>query len=159
MKKLGFMLIVALIALSASSALFGQQSGSGSEATKAKLKQMEDAWAKAELDKDHGVAVIGPMVADDFAGYSSKGEMVDKSKLLDSLKNTTDNMATSKNDEMQVHIYDRNLASVTGTSSETGTDKDGQSYNKTYIWVDTWMLRNGKWQIVAEGVTELPAKK
>jgi len=156
MKKLGITLIVALFAIVA---VFAQQGGSGGEATKAKLKQMEDAWVKAESDADHGVAVISPMVADDFAGYSAKGEMVDKSKLLDSLKTTTDKMASAKNDEMQVHIYDKDLASVTGTTSEAGTDKDGQSYNKSYIWVDTWMLRNGKWQVVAEGVTELTAKK
>ena len=89
-----------------------------SDAIKTKLKQMEDSWAKAFLDKDHGVAVISGMLADDFAGYSSKGEMVDKSKLLDTYRNNTDTITASTNADMQVHVYDKDLASVTGTSSQ-----------------------------------------
>jgi ketosteroid isomerase-like protein len=159
MKKLGITLIVALIALAASSAVFAQQSGSDSEAIKTKLKQMEDDWVKAQMDKDHGVGVIGGMVAADFAGFSEKGEMVDKAKLLDSLKTNPDTLATSKNGDMQVKIYDKDLATVTGTTSDTGTDKDGKAFNRSYVWVDTWMKRNGKWEIIGEGVMILPANK
>jgi ketosteroid isomerase-like protein len=60
---------------------------------------------------------------------------------------------------MQVKIYDKDLATVTGTSSETGTNKDGQAFNRSYVWVDTWMKRNGKWECVGEGVMQLPEKK
>lgn len=159
MKIFVISLVIALAVLAPGSSIFAQTGAADSETVKTKLKQMEDAWVKAQLEKDHGVAVISSMLADDFAGYSSKGEMVNKSKLLDTYKETADNLTRSSNDEMQVHIYDKDLASVTGTSSETGTDKAGQSFNRSYIWVDTWMLRNGKWECIAEGVTELPAKK
>jgi hypothetical protein len=159
MKTFVISLLVGLAVLAPGSSVFAQAGTADTEATKTKLKQMEDAWAKAFLDKDHGVAAISGMVADDFAGYSSKGEMANKSKLLDTQRNSTDTIATSTNNDMQVHVYDKDLATVTGTSSETGTDKTGKSYNRKYIWVDTWMQRNGKWECIAEGVTEFPAKK
>jgi Domain of unknown function (DUF4440) len=144
MKTLVISLVVGLAVLAPGSSVFAQAGSAESEAVKTNLKRMEDSWAKAFLDKDHGVAVISGMLADDFAGYSSKGEMVDKSKLLDTYRNNTDTITASTNADMQVHVYDKDLASVTGTSSETGTDKAGQSYSRKYIWVDTWMQRNGK---------------
>ena len=159
MKTLGLSLAITLVALVQGPSLLAQGSSADNEAVKTKLKQMEDAWSKAQLDKDRGEGVIGGMVAADFTGFSAKGEMVDKAKLLDSLKTNPDTLATATNGEMQVKIYDKDLATVTGTSSETGTGKDGQAFNRSYRWVDTWMKRNGKWECIGEGVMELSAKK
>ena len=159
MKKLGLMLAITLVALIQGPSLLAQGSAANDESVKTKLKQMEDAWVKAQLDKDRGVGVIGGMVAADFAGFNEKGEMVDKAKLLDSLKTSPDTLATSKNGEMQVKIYQKDLATVTGTTSDTGTDKDGQAFNRSYVWVDTWMKRNGKGEIIGEGLMEMPPKK
>ena len=127
------------------------------DATKTKLKQMEDAWAKALLNKDQ--AAIGSMVADDFAGITSKGKHQNKAQLLDEIKTSTDTVSASMNDSMDVHIYASNLATVCGTSTEKGKDKDGKAYNRSYGWVDTWMERNGKWECIGEAAMLLPEKK
>ena len=38
--------------------------------------------------------------------------------------------------------------------SETWENRTGDPKRGTYVWTDTWILRNGKWQIVAaEDVT------
>ena len=63
------------------------------------------------------------------------------------------------NENMDVHVYGPNLASVCGTTMEKGKDKDGKEVTRTYVWMDTWMERNGKWECIAEGVMELPKKK
>jgi hypothetical protein len=136
------------------------QAGSAdTAAVETKLKQMEDAWGKAFLDKDHGAAAVAPMIAADFAGFSPKGEKRDKSQLLDEMKKGTDTATESTNDRMDVHVYAPNLATVVGTSTEKGKDKNGKTYNRSYAWVDTWMERNGKWECIAEAVTEIPKKK
>ena len=122
-----------------------------------KLKQMEDAWAEALKDKDP--AAVGNMVADDFAGVNSKGEKKNKSQLLDEIKTSKDTVSASVNDSMEVHVYGPNLATVVGTSSEKGKDKDGKQFSRSYGWVDTWMERNGKWECIGEAVTPLPKKK
>ena len=122
-----------------------------------KLKQMENAWDKAWQTKD--TAALGNMLADDYAGMNSKGERQNKSQLLNELKTMTDTVSSSVNDSLEVHVYGPNLATVVGTSSEKGKDKDGKQFSRSYGWVDTWMERNGKWECIGEAVVALPEKK
>lgn len=126
-------------------------------AIEAKLKQMEDVWGKAILDKDS--AAVEKMVANDFAGFSSKGDKRSKAALVEEIKNSTDTLSSSTNDDMEVHIYAPKVATVCGTSSEKGKDKDGKEFSHRYAWVDTWMERNGKWECIAEAVMQFPEKK
>ena len=126
-------------------------------ATEAKLKQMEDAWAQALKDKDQ--AAVGNMVADDYAGINSKGEHQKKTELLDEIKTSTDTLSASTNDSMDVHVYGPSLATVVGTSTEKGKDKDGKQFSRSFGWVDTWMERNGKWECIGEAVMPLHKKK
>jgi ketosteroid isomerase-like protein len=126
-------------------------------ATETKLKQMEDAWAQALKDKDQ--TAVGNMVADDYAGITSKGERQNKSQLLDEIKTSKDTLSASMNDSMDVHAYGANLATVVGISSEKGKDKDGKQFSRSFGWVDTWMERNGKWECIGEAVMLLPKKK
>ena len=121
------------------------------------LKQMEDNWAKALKDKDS--AAVGNMVADDYAGITSKGERQNKTQLLDEIKTSKDTLSASVNDSMEVHVYGPNLATVVGISSEKGKDKDGKQFSHSFGWTDTWMQRNGKWECIGEAVTALPKKK
>jgi ketosteroid isomerase-like protein len=125
-------------------------------AIEAKLKQMEDVWGKAIKDKDS--AAVGNMVADDYAGISSKGEHQNKTQLLDELKNSTDTLSESTNDSMEVHVYGPSVATVVGTSTEKGKDKDGKQFSRSFGWVDTWMERNGKWECIGEAVMQLKKK-
>ena len=126
-------------------------------AIEAKLKQMEDAWAQALKDKDQ--AAVGNMVADDYAGINSKGEHQKKTQLLDEIKTSTDTLSASTNDSMDVHVYGPSLATVVGTSTEKGKDKDGKQFSRSFGWVDTWMERNGKWECIGEAVMPLHKKK
>jgi ketosteroid isomerase-like protein len=126
-------------------------------AIETKLKQMEDAWAKALLDKDQ--AAVGSMVADDYAGITSKGEHQNKSQLVDEIKTSTDTLNASTNDSMEVHVYGPSLATVVGMSTEKGKDKEGKQFSRSFGWVDTWMERNGKWECIAEAVMPLKKKK
>jgi ketosteroid isomerase-like protein len=133
-------------------------SSSHDSAVATKLKQMETAWGDSMLQKDHGASVITGMVADDFAGVTSKGKMQSKSSMLDEMK-TEDTLTSSTTDSMQVHMYGNNVATVCGTSTEKGKDKAGKAFTHRYGWVDTWMQRNGKWQCIAESGALLPNKK
>ena len=99
------------------------------------------------------------MVADDFSGFNSKGKHRTKSQLVDEIKNETNTLSSSVNDKMDVHVYAPNLATVCGTSTEKGKDKDGKEFTHSYAWVDTWMERNGKWECIAEAVMQFPEKK
>lgn len=157
MKLFTPLLAITLVAFATTPCARAEDSSAGADAIKSKLKQMEDVWGKALMDKDS--AAVGNMVAEDFAGFNSKGEKTNKSKLLDEIKNETNTLSSSVNDSMDVHVYAPNLATVCGLSSEKGKDKDGKEFTHRYAWVDTWMERNGKWECIAEAVMQFPENK
>ena len=157
MKLFTPLLISTLLALAAVPCAHAQEKSADSSAIKAKLKEMEDAWEKALVNKDH--AAVANMVADDFAGFDTKGKHRTKSRIIDQIKNETDTLSSSVNDSMDVHVYGPNLATVSGTSTEKGKDKNGKEFTRSYAWVDTWMERNGKWECIAEGVMEPHKRK
>jgi hypothetical protein len=119
------------------------------------LKTMENNWAKAQLQPDKGLSVVGGMLASDYAGVGSKGELRDKAAQLEHMKSDTDTYSESKNDSMKVRVYAANLATVSGTSTEQGKDKDGKEFNRSYAWIDTWMDRGGNWQCIASSGTAI----
>lgn len=122
-------------------------------AVETKLKSMEDSWAAAQLQKDRGVSAVSGMLASDYAGVGSKGEIRNKTEQLAHMKSDTDAYTDSKNDSMKVHVYAPNLATVCGISTEKGKDKDGKEFSRSYAWVDTWMDRGGQWQCIASAAT------
>ena len=157
MKLFTPLLAITLLAFAVAPCAHAQEKSADSSAIKAKLKEMEDAWEKALVNKDH--AAVANMVADDFAGFDTKGKHRTKSRIIDQIKNETDTLSSSVNDNMDVQVYAPNLATVSGTSTEKGKDKDGKEFTRSYAWVDTWMERNGKWECIAEAVMQFPEKK
>ena len=63
---------ITLVAFAVAPCARAEDTSAHAEAIKSKLKQMEDVWAKAIMDKDS--AAVGKMVADDFAGFSPKAK-------------------------------------------------------------------------------------
>ncbi len=145
------LLLVTALALALAPSVRAQEN----DAIKTKLKQIEDDWAKAAMDKDHGAAVMGTTLADDYAGVSSKGKHQSKADYVDETKSTTDTISSAANSNMEVHVYAPNLATVCGTSTEKGKDKDGKEFSRSYAWVDTWMDRSGQWQCIASSGTPI----
>jgi Domain of unknown function (DUF4440) len=143
--------ILAITMLSLCAAPFAHaQTASGVEE---KLKSMEDSWAASQLQKDHGASVVDGLLAADFSGINEKGKIQNKADWLERLRTDTDTYTYSKNDRMDVHAYGPNIATVVGTSTEKGKDKNGKKFSRSFAWVDTWMERDGQWQCIAEAVS------
>ena len=155
MKLFAPLLVITLLGLATVPRGHAQENAADSSAVEAKLKGMEDAWVKALVNKDQ--AAVGNMIADDFAGFNPDGKHVGKSQLLDEMKNERNTLSSATNDNM--NVYGPNLATVIGTTTEKGKDKGGKQFTRSYVWVDTWMERNGKWECIAEGVMESRKKK
>src|SRR5437870_12265650 len=120
MKSFTPLLIITLLAFAIAPCLHAQESAADSSAVQANLKQMEDTWVKALVSKDH--TAVGNMIADDFAGFNPEGKNVTKSQLLDEAKNEPNTLSSATNDNMDVHVYGPNLATVSGTTTEKGKD-------------------------------------
>ena len=157
MKLFTPLLVITLLGLATAPCAHAQEKAADSSAVQAKLKGMEDAWVKALVNKDQ--TAVANMIADDFAGFNPEGKHATKSQLLDEMKNDPNTLNSATNENIDVHVYGPNLATVSGTTTEKGKDKAGKQVTRTYVWVDTWMERNGKWECIAEGVMQLRKKK
>ena len=116
----------------------------------ATIKDNETRWEAAIAS--HDVAAIEAMVASDFMGVSAKGKFVNKSSLMSEQKADKDTYKSAKLEKMNVRSFDKDLVVVTGSAREKGTGKDGTSFDRTYLYTDTWVQRNGQWQCVASQV-------
>ena len=113
----------------------------------ATIREIEDKWEASV--KNHDTEIPQAYLADDFRGVSSKGEILDKKKLLSELKKDTDVYASTKTGKTDVRVFGGQFAVATGISTEAGKDKAGQSFKRSFRWTDVWVLRNDKWQCVA----------
>ena len=81
----------------------------------ATIREIEDKWEAGV--KNHDSSVPQAYLADDFRGVSSKGEIVDKKKLLSEIKKDTDAYAATKNGKIDVRVFGGQFAVATGVSS------------------------------------------
>ena len=113
----------------------------------ATIREIEDKWEASV--KNHDPAVPQTYLADDFRGVSSKGEIMDKKKLLAELKKDTDVYSSTKNGKVDVRVFGGQFAVASGVSTEAGKDKAGQTFKRSFRWTDVWVLRKDQWQCVA----------
>jgi ketosteroid isomerase-like protein len=113
----------------------------------ATIKDNENRWEAAVAN--HDAATVETMVASDFMGISAKGKFLNKSGLVNEYKSDKDTYKSAKNEKLNVRAYDKDVIVVTGSAREKGTDKDGKAFDRTFLFTDTWVDRNGQWQCVA----------
>ena len=113
----------------------------------ATIREIEDKWEASV--KNHDLAIPQAYLADDYRGISSKGKVMSKANLLSELKKDTDVYSSTKNGKIDVRVFGGQFAVATGTSTEEGKDKGGQSFKRTFRWTDVWVLRKDKWLCVA----------
>jgi ketosteroid isomerase-like protein len=99
--------------------------------------------------KNHETSVPQTYLADDFRGVSSKGEIMDKKKLLAEISKDTDVYSATKNGKVDVRVFGGQFAVASGVSTESGKDKAGQTFKRSFRWTDVWVMRKDQWQCVA----------
>ena len=109
------------------------------------IKKCERQWAESVASGD--VSQVKQFMADDFLGVDTDGSFYDKTKALsESAEGAKEFVSNHINDDVKVRFYG-DAAVAQGSESwvrRTGTPKRGR-----YVWTDTWIKRNGKWQVVA----------
>ncbi len=120
----------------------------------ATLAYMEMDWSNAEVKRDAGW--FERNFANDFSGISSTtGKISSKAEDIaeyKSGKSVTDSAAVS---EMNIRI-DGNSAVVTGIYHTKGRDEKGQAFDRRVRYTDTYIKRDGRWQVWASQGTLIP---
>jgi ketosteroid isomerase-like protein len=152
-------LLAVTLCVTGSLAAFGQSSPSASPAKPAMkssisetLMQMERDWGAAEMKKDF--AAVEKILANDWVGIDYDGQIVPRADAIAHLKSGQSRLQSEEISDMKVRVYG-NTAVVTGRDTEKSADRGKDSSGK-YVWTDVFVLRNGRWQVVASQSTKVP---
>ena len=106
---------------------------------------MERKWAEGVCANN---GVISELLADDFQGTSTRGERYTKADELRDEKGAHSAHGCAL-DSATVRLFGENLAIIYGSEHAIGKDKAHPDLKQCQVWTDTWLNRNGKWQIIA----------
>jgi hypothetical protein len=134
------------------SASFAQESrwGSPGEETVKFIIAAESKWANAACSPQPDLKDV---IADDFQGTSPSGRRYAKDEAI-----TTDTKALERDcqlGQVKVRFFGDSIAIAYGAESAVRA-RDGKETKHCLIWTDTWLKRDGKWQIVAAQDTSIP---
>jgi ketosteroid isomerase-like protein len=124
----------------------GQQSTQDAENY---IKLSEQQWAEASMKRD--TATVERILADDFVGLDPLGSFFRKAKGLASVSKNVGDYVSANGNDVDVRIYSD---AAVARGSESWEKRNGE--RGRYVWTDTWICRNGKWQIVAAVDVKVP---
>lgn len=116
------------------------------------MRKGEDDWAALAVRPIPGL--LDRILADDYVGVSSKGDVRSKTEQL-KLDAPDPAFVSSKLDTVHYRHFGDTVIAQGGESLQR---KDGGPDHRL-IWTDVWMWRDGKWQVVASQDSVLPVKK
>ena len=106
---------------------------------------MERKWAEG-VCVDNGV--VASLLAGDFQGTSTKGARFTKADELKDEKSPRTAHDCGL-DEAKVHFFGDAVAVVYGHEHAVGKDATQPNTKVCQVWTDTWLKRDGTWQIIA----------
>ena len=110
---------------------------------------MERKWAEGVCTNN---GVVSELLADDFQGTSTRGERYTKADELRDEKSPHSAHSCAL-DDAKVRFFSfssgEDVAIIYGSEHSIGKDKAHPDAKVCQVWTDTWLKRNGKWQIAA----------
>lgn len=129
----------------------------GAYAQQARWAPADDETAKAMIEMERGWAeenctgksVEHTLLADDFQGTSPGGARYTKSQAIREAESPRKPGRDCRLGDVAIHFFGDSIAVAYGSESSIETTKDGSDRKQCLVWTDTWLKRNGTWQIVA----------
>ena len=138
-----FTLVVPMLAACSASAPSKEPPYDQKEAEKFILES-ERQWAESVASGDS--SAVERILADDFLGVDPKGVQYAKSEMVADTRNAPKYFLSNQLGAVKVRFYgDTAIAQ----GSETWERRTGEPKRGRFVWTDTWLRRNGTWQIVA----------
>jgi len=128
--------IVAVLCLSECSEQEGQKE------SERYILDSERQWAESVATGD--TSAIDRILADDFIGVDPKGRLYSKKEMIDETRNAPKYFVSNRLNDVKLRFYG-SMAIAQG--SETWEKRSGE--RGRFVWTDTWLRRNGRWQIIA----------
>lgn len=104
--------------------------------------ESERQWAESVATGD--TSAIERFTADDFVGVDEQGKLYEKAKMIADTRTAPKYFVSNHLNEMKVRFYGDTALAQGSESWQKRTGERGR-----FLWTDTWLRRNGRWQIVA----------
>jgi ketosteroid isomerase-like protein len=106
------------------------------------IVESERQWAESVATGDP--STVERILADDFLGVDPKGMLYHKAKMIADTRNAPQYFVSNRLNEVKVRFYGDTAIAQGDETWERRTGERGR-----FVWTDTWIRRNGQWQIVA----------
>ena len=149
-----FWFLIALALICAIWAARAQQSNTA-EAERY-IKESENQWAESVANGD--ASVVERILADDFLGVDPDGNLYDKAKMVADTREAPKEFISNHLNDVKVRFFGD---TAVAQGNESWVRRAVTPLNGRFVWTDTWLRRNGKWQIVASEdlIVPEPAQK
>jgi len=113
----------------------------------------ETEWAQNVCTPN---SVQEKLLATDFVGTSTNGQRYSKAQAVADDKTSKDDIRDCQLMSARVHLFGSALATVYGSESSVRTDASGKAAKRCQVWTDTWLKRDGVWQVIAAQDAVIP---
>jgi hypothetical protein len=117
------------------------------------ITESEKQWAEAVASGDS--TVVQKILADDFIGVDTKGFQYNKAHEVHNTPEGPKYFKSNHLNTIKIRFYG-DMAVAQG--DEIWVRYSGQPLTGRFVWTDTWLFRNDKWQIVAAEDLIAPVK-
>jgi Domain of unknown function (DUF4440) len=117
------------------------------------ITESEKQWAEAVASGDS--TVVQRILADDFIGVDTKGFQYNKDHEVHNTPEGPKYFKSNHLNTIKIRFYG-NMAVAQG--DEIWVRYSGEQLTGRFVWTDTWLFRNDKWQIVAAEDLIAPVK-
>jgi ketosteroid isomerase-like protein len=128
----------------------GGKAAGFAEAERAVTK-MEQEWFAIQQANDW--SKLSKMISDDFVIVDSDGSIGNKKSMVDGYIEEAPRVVSLKMQVLVAHAVATNAVVATGLDDIATKSSDGSTVHRYERFIDTWILRDGRWQCVAEQIT------
>jgi ketosteroid isomerase-like protein len=115
------------------------------------VTKLEQEWFADQLALNW--PKLKAMIAEDFVLTESDGKLGNRDTMLEGYKTESSLTSDIKMTFLVSHAVAANAVIATGLDDITLKAKDGRISHRYERFTDTWILRDGRWQCVAEQLT------
>jgi hypothetical protein len=144
-------LLTAIAGLVSTAAAQTSRWGSPDEDVVKYMIACEAKWASSACSAQPDLPLF---IADDFQGTSTTGKRYGKQEAI-----TSDGKYLARDchlGEVNIRFFGETLAIAYGAEDRINRAADGKESKRCQVWTDTWLKRDGKWEIIAAQDTIVP---
>ena len=142
MRRVAMLSIAATLLISVSQSTGAQQAGVSD--TQKAVFALEEEFTRALVNVD--TAALKRITAPGLI-YTEDNVVMSQRELINAIVNG-DKIEWAGNEGMKLYDY-HPVAIVTGILVTKGKNKKGESFENRYRYTDTWLYRDGRWQVIA----------